>query len=423
AVPVARPSSAAIPVACPSSASNPAVRPPPPAARPPPPTPAPRPPPVFDIDPNDSAPTVGSGFANERTFVGANQAQAAFADDGGTLPGTIPPIAGGNVPRPAPPVFSDATLPPTAPSQRPVVTPVGQRPTMAAPAVRAAPPPRVPAGPPPIDLAPPSLRAHAAPPPADVVAAPSRKKLVALAGIGLGVLVLGGVAAVSLMGGSGTLFVAYEPKDATVVVDGVELCSASPCFDSKLAAGPHQLEIRKEGYQPFSRLVEIPRGDIFRIPEVSLRALETKVSTIIATVPAEAEVRIDGKVVKEQGRTDFYSTEFVAGRPYEVKVSMAGYQTWTQTVTVSADEKLHKEFAQLARAEAQIKLTSSPEGATVIIDQRERGVTPLVATDLDPARPHTVVFRKSCYEDATATIMPGGAADIRKDLVKKPKCP
>ncbi len=71
-----------------------------------------------------------------------------------------------------------------------------------------------------------------------------------------------------------------------------------------------------------------------------------------------------------------------------------------------------------------MKFTSSPEGATVLINEREVGKTPFDTADLDPSKTHTVIFRKNCYEDATATLMAGsGSQDIKKSLAKKPGCP
>jgi hypothetical protein len=62
--------------------------------------------------------------------------------------------------------------------------------------------------------------------------------------------------------GYGRLTVRVMPSGATIVVDGQpwDVPSDESRFSIELAAGPHQLEIRKEGYGSYVRAVDIPRG-------------------------------------------------------------------------------------------------------------------------------------------------------------------
>jgi hypothetical protein len=80
----------------------------------------------------------------------------------------------------------------------------------------------------------------------------SKRKWLVVGGVGAGVAVLA-VAAVLLLGGKGGLLVDYEPVDARVFVDGVEICAAAPCASNDLKPGKHRVEIRRDRYEPVPR--------------------------------------------------------------------------------------------------------------------------------------------------------------------------
>jgi hypothetical protein len=73
--------------------------------------------------------------------------------------------------------------------------------------------------------------------------------------------------------GFGTLSLRCQPADATVIVDG-EKWETTPGTDRltiELAAGPHQVEIRKDGRKPFSTTAMIRPGEVTTL-NVSLPA-------------------------------------------------------------------------------------------------------------------------------------------------------
>lgn len=61
--------------------------------------------------------------------------------------------------------------------------------------------------------------------------------------------------------GAGTLAIRVQPPDATVVVDGETWQgSGSERLELQVTAGAHRIEIRKEGYLPFSTTVQTAAG-------------------------------------------------------------------------------------------------------------------------------------------------------------------
>jgi hypothetical protein len=376
------------------------------ALRAPPPVPSSPPPPP---SPDDTS--VGGGDAHASGGPGrAGHAGLSGLFDDATLPPAPRPVpqAPGRAPagaRPGPPVGPPALRPPS----RPAVTPADGR---APPRIGVAAPNGAPGG----------FKGHQ--PELKVVGSPSRPKWFFPAIASAAVVVVGMVVALFLSGGPGTVAVSYEPRDARVFVDGAEVCATSTCFADKVKPGVHVLEIRKEGYEPFKEEIEVASGAIFkRSPDVKLRALVTKVGLVLASDPSDAEVTLDGKVVKPLGRSGIFRSELDAGTPHELSVSKPGYKTWKEKMVPSAEDAKGgiDKFAQLEKEGFVIELTSTPAGCDVLVDNVKKGQTPLKLDSLDPAKTYSVIFRKDCYEDGTATVLAGSESGkvFDKRLKKK----
>jgi len=83
---------------------------------------------------------------------------------------------------------------------------------------------------------------------------------------------------------SATLRVEVRPDaGVTVLLDGAELGGASPFVRAGLPAGAHRLEVRAQGYHPFSTPVTLRAGQRLTVP-LALRPLATP--TDLAPTPA-----------------------------------------------------------------------------------------------------------------------------------------
>ena len=121
--------------------------------------------------------------------------------------------------------------------------------------------------------------------------------------------------------------------------------------------------------------------------------LRTATGTILVdSVPAAAEVRVDGSVA---GLTPLSITAEAGRRTIEVRHQQ---HTQTLTLTVVRGETSHGlvQFAAPAQsrvdASAEIQITSEPAAAQVAIDGVMRGATPVVVPDLTPGS-HAVSVR------------------------------
>jgi serine/threonine protein kinase len=258
-------------------------------------------------------------------------------------------------------------------------------------------------------------------------ARPSRLKWILIgAGAGLAALLAG--AAIAFMAlGTGSVQVSYEPGDARVYLDGKEVCVRSPCIVSKLEPRPWTLEVRKDHFEGYVQAIEVPRNEVFRVsPDVKLELVATGVPAVIASDPGDAEVAIDGKVVKALGVADIWSGPLSVGQPHEIAVSKPGYSTWKRAVSPAIADGPLKEFARLERVAFKVSFVSTPPGADVLVDDTKIGSTPLTVETLDPSAAHTVVLQKRCFENVTRTLVAGSpSTEINAALrpAKERGCP
>lgn len=98
-------------------------------------------------------------------------------------------------------------------------------------------------------------------------------------------------AMVELPAGDAALFVSSEPGEAQVFVDGVSLGRTSQLDVAMLAPGRYRLELRKEGFLPDTRMIELRAGDTSFV-HVVLTAISGG-SIQVAATPS-ATVLLDG---------------------------------------------------------------------------------------------------------------------------------
>ncbi len=65
----------------------------------------------------------------------------------------------------------------------------------------------------------------------------------------------------------GTLSTRVMPPDAVILVDGEALArpEGENRFSIDLAEGPHQVEVRKEGFRPYVRTIDVLAGRTFTL--------------------------------------------------------------------------------------------------------------------------------------------------------------
>jgi tRNA A-37 threonylcarbamoyl transferase component Bud32 len=124
----------------------------------------------------------------------------------------------------------------------------------------------------------------------------------------------------------------------------------------------------------------------------------------VSTQPNQATVFVDGEPV---GTTPLTQHEVASGER-TVRVEKEGYRPVDTTIAVSEGGPIDLSGLTLAAQEAQFSLTTNPDGATVFVDGRNVGETPLLSEDVSGGT-HDVRIQKQGYEakSLTLTVAPG----------------
>ncbi len=202
----------------------------------------------------------------------------------------------------------------------------------------------------------------------------------------------------SCISNKGTLTVDSYPSQAEVYING-EHIGTTPLSKS-LKIGKYIVEVKKEGYKVYSKEIEIKIGK----ETIVIANLERMVGGLsIKTEPDGANVYIDGK---NYGTTPIEIYDIEIGK-HEVLITKEGYKSIIKEVEIK-DEVI--EISEvLVKGVSKAYINSNPKGATVLIDGKEIGKTPLEIKEISLGR-HFVTLKALGYEEMTKTI------DVKEDV-------
>jgi hypothetical protein len=203
---------------------------------------------------------------------------------------------------------------------------------------------------------------------------------------------------------------------ASVMLDGQAQGSAPVLITT--TPGRHLLELKKEGYEPFSSWQEVKVNEKVTVTPVLRPVAKPKLGTIVveADVP-DAAVLLDGNPV--QGTTPVVITDVIEGL-HVIEVRKEPALPWKQTVQViaGAQAKVRAELkATLGGQGGTIRVLSNVAGAKVFLDGTEMGAVPVDITDVKPGE-HVLEVKAPGYQDhdERVTINAGQAMVLKLDL-------
>ncbi len=189
-------------------------------------------------------------------------------------------------------------------------------------------------------------------------------------------------------------------QGAEVFIDGVDKGTAPNTFE--LPAGRHQVELRKDGYKPFSDWFDLAEGER-RTRDVSLAKAEAPSGTLLVTSDQGGDVYVDG-VRKDVAPAIIPG---VAAGDHVVEVRKDGAQPWRQTVTVVAGQqvKVAASFGPAAPSvtASSLRLISSEPDVEVFVDGEDKGRAPVTVDNLKPGE-HIVSARKKAFKSQEQTV-------------------
>jgi hypothetical protein len=248
-----------------------------------------------------------------------------------------------------------------------------------------------------------------------------------------------GVAALLLVGAVAGVWGSRDPATGYVMIDVPEPARSLAKLNlngtplpgpltwpvlRRLPVGRAMVMVSAEGFKPFVQPVDVTASDQPTAVQANLVALRQVAKLVVETEPADAEISVDGKVVRSQGQTGFTPASIPVGTAVRLTVSAKGFQAQTEQVTArKADEAVIRKVA-LAAEKIALEVSSMPAGAEVLLGGRALGTTP--ATLRVPAGTRAVTVRKHCYASATLSVappaVPGAAVTLHATLERRRGC-
>jgi hypothetical protein len=187
--------------------------------------------------------------------------------------------------------------------------------------------------------------------------------------------------------------------------------------------GRHLIEIRKEGFQPFSQWVEAKKSERVTInPVLKEIPVEKKGGILVEADVTGAEVYVDGN--RHADLTPTLVSGLVAG-PHVIEVRKDPALPWKQTVNVTADQTV-KVSAQLAATMkpqgGTVRVLSNVSGARVFLDGIDMGAAPMDLKDVEPGE-HIVEVKAEGHvtREERVTVNAGTANVLKLDLQAVPE--
>jgi TolB protein len=132
---------------------------------------------------------------------------------------------------------------------------------------------------------------------------------------------------------NGSLYVASYPTGATILIDGTNRGTTGHLV-SNVPAGNRNLTLTKDGYQPYTTVVNVPANDVKALAPITLvkgGPSPTGTGTLyITSYPTNATILINGT---DYGTTNKFVSNVPAGNQ-NLTLTKAGYQPYTTTVNV-----------------------------------------------------------------------------------------
>ncbi|MEX2382447.1 MAG: PEGA domain-containing protein [Opitutales bacterium] len=169
-------------------------------------------------------------------------------------------------------------------------------------------------------------------------------------------------------GPTGEVFVMTQPSDAVVEVNGNTL-GTTPLQNSSIPTGQVLVTIRKEGYQTEWRSLTLATGER-RVLELDLRPVKGLV--LINSIPSGATVSL-GEVFT--GTTPLVLHDLRRGT-HRARLVMTGFDD--REIEFTVDDRIPQAVnVDMTSNSGTLIVHSTPPGATVFVDGRNEGVTPL----------------------------------------------
>ena len=189
--------------------------------------------------------------------------------------------------------------------------------------------------------------------------------------------------------------ISSEPSGAQLYVDG-EALGTTP-LETQILSGSHPLELRLEGYKPWTTDVQVKANEPLTLGPVKLGLPDGRLA--LRSEPAGASVSVGGVY---RGQTPL-QLELRPDIAHTIALARPGYEAATRTVSLAAGESRTLNIP-LSGIYGEITVRAQPADAQVYVDGKASGAANqtlrLIATT------HDIEIRKSGYVDYKTSVTP-----------------
>ena len=204
------------------------------------------------------------------------------------------------------------------------------------------------------------------------------------------------------------VMITSSPEAAMVTFQGKNL-GVTPLVIPNLVYGSYTAELTRHGYNRQTASWDISSA----LPVLVKVRMDSNLGVLSFTsTPANAEVLLDGKSI---GRTPF--KEQVEEGKHQLEVRRTGYVTLKKTVLIKSGAETTLQPLVLEVKSGSIRIESRPAKATIVINGKEYGDTPLKISDLKPGK-YAIRLEKEGFDPAErrVNLPPGENLDLLFNL-------
>ena len=182
--------------------------------------------------------------------------------------------------------------------------------------------------------------------------------------------------------------------------------------------GRHLLEIRKDGFEPFSQWIEAKQDQVVTVAPALKEIAKPKYGVVIVEADVQdAEVYIDGN--KHPNNTPAVINN-VSEAIHVIEVKKPPGLPWKQTISVTANQqtKVRAELAaMMSGGVGVVRVLSDAEGARAFIDGTDMGPVPVDIKDIK-AGEHIIQVKAPGFQtgEKKVTVTAGGSQIVKFDL-------
>lgn len=195
--------------------------------------------------------------------------------------------------------------------------------------------------------------------------------------------------------GTGSLTIITKPEsDAIVKLNGIVVSRQTPYVNDLLNAGSYEIIVSKDKYKTEIRNIVL-ENDVKEVVEIEM---VYDMANITIKVDNDAEVYIDGYM----RRKGTWVGELASGT-HEIECRKLYHTPANRTINVVAGRKMIYAL-EPTPIYGNLEINTEPSGATVFIDNRNYGQTPLALNNIIIGT-HELVIEKSGYSTLEKTIV------------------